>query len=32
VLVFLYIPIAKLLFRALRLRKKETPSVVVAQT
>jgi len=31
-LVFLYIPIAKLLFRALRLRKKETPSVVIAQT
>jgi hypothetical protein len=32
VLVFIYIPIAKLFFKALRLRKKETPSVVIAQT
>ena len=32
VLVFLYIPIARLLFKALRLGKKETPTVVVAQT
>jgi len=31
-LVFIYIPIAKLLFRVLRLRKTETPTLAIAQT